>query len=234
MFSLLGEFPRHQYCYVDSTFTHREPIGFVPALWYGLVSIRGRAWGLTLMLESGAVYRNLPPHAIAFEPDAPPWDIKDAQRWDVYGRDFTTIEYTYLQNLVVRAHVNEKALSKVLTGTYLFTVGPIGDGFSAFPEQAKEFSFIKLDNGRLTIQPTNHLVFRERSFTKNDDMVFPLKDLKRQMEIYSCEKLPPVEDAIQPDAVPSADVRQVLDQMREREVSEAPDGKSPNRKVQTR
>ena len=127
MYSLLGELPRHQYCYVDSAFTHREPIGLVPALWYGLVSMRGRAWGLTVMLESGAVYRNLPPHAIAFAQDAPPWDIKDAQRWDVYGRDFTTIEYTYLQNLVVMAHVNDKESSKTLPGTYLFTVGPIGD-----------------------------------------------------------------------------------------------------------
>ncbi len=216
MFSLLGELPRHQYCYVDSAFTHREPIGFVPALWYGLVSIRGRAWGLTVLLESGAVYRNLPPHAIAFERDAPPWGIKDAQRWDVYGRDFTTIEYTYLQNLVVMAHVNEGGESKNMPGSYLFTVGPIGDGFSAFPEQAKEFSFIKLDNGRLTIQPTNHLIFRERSFTKNDRMVFPLKDLKRQFEIFSCEKLPSTEDPHQSTATPNADVKQVLDQMRER------------------
>jgi hypothetical protein len=194
MFSLLGELPRHQYCFVDSSFTHRVPVGFVPATWYGLVSMRGRTWGLTVMLESGAVYRNLPPHAIAFDRDPPPWDIKDAQRWDVYGTDFTAIEYTYLQNLVVMAHVNDGSASRSLLGTYLFTVGPIGDGFSAFPEQAKEFSFVRLDNGRLTIQPTNHLIFRERSFTKNDAMAFPLKDLKRQFEVFSCERLPEMND----------------------------------------
>jgi hypothetical protein len=62
---LLGELPRHQYCYVDSAFTHLDP------------------------------------------PDAAPWDVKDAQRRDVYGTDFTTIEYRYLQGLVVIAHDGE-------------------------------------------------------------------------------------------------------------------------------
>jgi len=52
-------------------------------------------------------------------------------------------------------------------------------------EQAKEFHFVKLCNGRLTIQPTDHIVFRERSFTVAD-LDFP-KGLKRQTEIWSCE-----------------------------------------------
>ena len=72
------------------------------------------------------------------------------------------------------------------TGTYLFTVAPVGDAYSAVPEQAKEFVFVKLDNGRLTIQPTNHVVFRDRSFTTNDAMDFPV-GLKRQTETWSCE-----------------------------------------------
>ena len=71
-------------------------------------------------------------------------------------------------------------------GQYLFTVAPIGDAFSSYPEQAKEFSFIRLENDRLTIQPTNHLIFRERSFTTNDAMEFP-RDMARQTAIWSCE-----------------------------------------------
>jgi hypothetical protein len=187
-FTLVGELPRHLYVFVDAAHTHTERTGFVPALWYGLVSLRARVWGCTVIFESGAVYRNIPPHAIAFYPEAEPnWTVQDAQRWDCYGERFSTIEYRYLAGLEVLAHCNSGANSKNLPGTYLFTAAPVADGFSMAPEQAKEFSFIALDNGRLTIQPTNHVLFRERSFTTNQGMEFPLKDLKRQTEVWSCE-----------------------------------------------
>jgi len=179
---LAGEIPRHLYVWVDSEFTHKEPKGFVPAVWFGLVSYPGRMWGCTVMLESGAVYRNLPGHAIALEPDPEPkWEPGDAQRWDCYGWEFSCIEYAYLRGLdcKVRTPGNHHL------GEYLFTAIPIGDGFTAYPEQAKEFHFVKLCNGRLTIQPTDHIVFRERSFTVAD-LDFP-KGLKRQTEIWSCE-----------------------------------------------
>jgi hypothetical protein len=64
-------------------------------------------------------------------------------------------------------------------------VAPIGDGFSAVPEQAKEFHFLHLENGRLTIQPTNRIVYEERSFTTGP-LAFP-RGLARQTEVYSCE-----------------------------------------------
>lgn len=46
------------------------------------------------------------------------------------------------------------------------------------------YAFIALDNGNLTVQPTNHLLFTEKSFT--DDSGWP-KGLKRQTEVYNCE-----------------------------------------------
>lgn len=184
-YTLVGELPRHLYCYVDSAFTHKEPQGFLPCVWFGLVSYPGRVWGCTVMLESGAIYRNVPAHAIAFQKpqslQAYGWSAKDAQTWDCYGERFTCVEYKYLAGLECRVKVGKKQL----LGTYLFTAAPIGDGFSAYPDQAKEFCFIELHNGRLTIQPTNHVVFRERSFTDNR-LEMP-KGLKRQSEIWSAE-----------------------------------------------
>ena len=180
---LIGELPRHQYVWVDSRHTHKTDLGYLPALWYGLVSYPGRAWGCTVMLESGAIYRNLPPHAIAFQAEpVGDWDITDAQTWDCYGYEFETLEYGYLSGLdcLVRANGQEH------DGTYLFTVAPVGDGFSAAPEQSKEFVFAKLENGYLTIQPTNNTIFRERSFTTNELMSFP-SGLKRQTDVWSCE-----------------------------------------------
>lgn len=180
--TLTGELPRHLYVWVDSAFTHRESAGFVPAIWFGLVSYPSRMWGCTVLLESGAVYRNLPVHALALTPTpAPDWTPEQAQTWDCYGWDFATLEYSFLRGLecLVRTGGGE------FRGEYLFTAVPVGDGWSAAPEQAKEFTFVRLENGRLTVQPTDRLVFRERSFT-NEPLAFP-RGLRRQTEVWSVE-----------------------------------------------
>jgi hypothetical protein len=182
IYNLVGELPRHIYSYVDSTYTHNEPQGFLPCVWFGLVSYPNRTWGCTVMLESGSIYRNIPAHAIAFnEHHSALWAADEAQTWDCYGEQFSTLEYKYLAGLECKAKCKDGSYN----GTYLFTAAPVGDGFSAYPDQAKEFCFIQLDNGRLTIQPTNHVVFRERSFTDNK-LEFP-SGLRRQNEIWSAE-----------------------------------------------
>lgn len=183
MYHLVGELPRHLYVYVDSAFTHKEPQGFIPAVWYGLVSYPGRLWGCTCLLENGAVYRNIPVHAIAFnERPKPTWTPKEAQAWDCYGNQFTTIEYRYLSGLECQVKASD---IETIYGDYLFTAAPIGDGFSANPEQAKEFMFIQLRNGRLTVRPTNHVVITEKSFTGEVEE-WP-KGLQVQTKVWSCE-----------------------------------------------
>jgi len=178
-YSQAGQLPQHQYCWVDLSFIS-DQIGLARCVWFGLVSIPGRVWGCTIMLECGAVYRAVPPHALAFtENPEPDWRIEHAQRWDCYSREFTTIEYTYLRGVRVEA----KAGDLLRIGQYLFTVAPIDDGFSRHPEQAKEFMFIQLDNGRLTIQSTDKVLFCDRSFVTPE---WPT-NLKTTTEIYSCE-----------------------------------------------
>jgi hypothetical protein len=137
-------------------------------------------WGCTIMLECGAVYRAVPPHALAFDPQPElDWRPDHAQRWDCYGREFSTIEYTYLRGMGAIA----KNCDGEFQGEYLFTAAPIDDGFSRYPEQAKEFCFIKLNNDRLTIQPTDKVLFHDDSFATPE---WPT-DLKTTTEIYSCE-----------------------------------------------
>ena len=176
----IGDIPKHLYIQVDSEFTHEKPCGFVPAVWFGLVSEPGRMWGLNVMFEWGGIYREVPPHAIAFSEFCDPrWDEDDAQLWDCYGTGWWAHEYTYLRGLRCRAKVK----NLILPGEYLFTVAPIGDAFSNAPEQSKEFMFIRLDNNRLTVQPTNRVVFEDRSFT--EDMEIPR--LKLADRVWSCE-----------------------------------------------
>jgi hypothetical protein len=180
----IGELPFHQYVWVDTHFTHHEPSGWVPAVWYGLVAFPGRCWGCTVLLETGACYRNVPLMGLATTPQPEPvWTAADAQTWDCYGLTFSVWRYTYLADLDVEARTN----GRILPGRYLFSVAPLEDAFSQVPEQAKEFTFVALDNGRLTCQPTNHLRFHERSFTTAVvGSPFP-RGLRRQTEVYTCE-----------------------------------------------
>lgn len=176
----IGSLPKHLYVWVDSRFTHAEPCGFVRGVWFGLASVPGRVWGCHVMFESGAFYRSVPPHAVAFrEKPEKHWGVRKSQLWDCYGTDWSGHEYTYLRGMQCKALIG----GKKYRGDYLFTVCPVGDGFSNAPEQAKEFMFLALNNGRLTIQPTNRVLFEDLSFTEPG----PVPKLKLQTEVWSCE-----------------------------------------------
>ena len=176
MYHTSGNIPKHQYVYVDKSFISEET-GFTAAVWFGVCSIPGRMWGIHVLLECGAVYRALPPHAISFDKHPVPiWKKEDAQLWDCYSNSFSIIEYNYLNEMRC------KTLTSNEKGRYLFTVIPYGEGFSNYPEQAKEFFFLKLDNGRLSILPTNKIQFFDASFTEGD--ILPLKVSQK---VYRCE-----------------------------------------------
>lgn len=182
---MIADLPHHRYVWVDSTFVLKEPEPglFLPAVWFGIVSLPGRMFGLNVLLESGALFRNVPPHGIAFSAHPEPvWTPQAAQRWDCYSSAIVTHAYAYLRHLRVKA----RTAAGCHDGEYLFTVLPMGDGFSADAGQSKEFSWIALENHRLSIQPTNELLFEEKSFTSNPEMVFP-RNLKRQSQWYASE-----------------------------------------------
>lgn len=173
-FTKAGSIPIHQYCYVDRSFLNPDRSGFEPCVWFAITAHTGRVFGCHVMLECGAVFRSLPPHALAYSTNAPPWTPAEAQRWDCYGQHFSTIAYPTLYGLDVTARIGN---DKEMDGTYLFNVVPIGDPYSEVPDQDKEFVFCKLDNGRITIQPTNRVLFRDKSFTQNTgwpDWLLPL------------------------------------------------------------
>ena len=182
-YDLIGQLPHHQYCFVDTSFTHRTPeTPSIPAIWFGLVSYAGRAWGCNLLLESGAVYRNLPLHALAHKREGldQPWEAREAQHWDCYGSGFTTLAYDTLRGLECLA----KTADTTTRGEYICTIAPVGDAYSAVPSQSKELVLVSLENGRYTLQPTDRVVFRDMSFTVGDG--FP-RGLRRQDETYSAE-----------------------------------------------
>tara|TARA_R110000868_G_scaffold120209_2_gene319079 strand:+ start:1044 stop:1448 length:405 start_codon:yes stop_codon:yes gene_type:complete len=134
------------------------------------------------MLQSGAVYRNLPPHAIAFCEDATEWTIEQAQLWDCYGNQFSVLVYDFLDGLDATARIN----GEDVPCKYLFTAVPVGDAYTAEPSQDKEFMFLQTRKGRLTIQPTNRVLFTDASFTDKTP-VWP--SLPLTTRIYSSETI---------------------------------------------
>ena len=177
LYTSSGDLPKHLYCYVDSSFIRKGAVGFEPCVWFGLRSQSGQAWGLHVVLECGAIYRNVPPHAIAFSEECvQEWSLEDSQYWDCYGLHFSTIEYSYLSGLRCETLKGD-------FGRYMFTAVPIGDAFTASPDQSKEFSFIELDNGRLTILPTNMFRVHDKSFTEGP---WP-KDLRVSNKVWRVE-----------------------------------------------
>jgi hypothetical protein len=181
-YTKIGALPTHRYIWVDSQYTHEEPCGLVEAMWVGLTSIPGRAWGINVILrDGGALYRNIPPHAVAFilDPDDD-WNISDAQLWDCYSYHFSILQNPIMRGMEVSVRLETDV---ILHGQYLFSTAHMHDGWSDSPDQDKEFIFVQLDNGRLTIQPTNRVRFIDRSFTTD-----ALPKLKLQETVYSCEQ----------------------------------------------
>jgi hypothetical protein len=169
IYSGSGDLPHHVYCFVESGFIRKGATGVEPCVWFAIHAHAGRAWGCHVLLENGAVYRGVPPHALAFDEHATPqWALEDAQIWDCYGPQFSVVQYNYLADLKTTDH-------KGRTGRYLFTVVPLNDPYTEAPDQSKEFMFIVGDNGRLSILPTNKILFRDASFTKEASWPTDLK-----------------------------------------------------------
>ena len=182
-----GALPRHLYVWIEPNALGDHD--WLRAVWFGLVSYPGRLWGCHVLLESGALYRNVPLHQVAARNDAPPWSPAQAATWDCYGWQFSTIEYPFLTSMNVKARLQDGTEA---LGQYVFTAIPVADAFSAAPEQAKEFVFIELDNGRFTAQPTNHVLFDDRSFV--EELAWPTT-LRRQTRVWSAEDGADVSDA---------------------------------------
>lgn len=165
MAELIASLPRQIYCYVDRTFLSQgQERGFEPCAWFGLVSVPSRAWGLTVLLESGAVYTPLPPHAIAFSerPRAHDWRIDQAQRWDCFGVQFAVHEYEQLRERDVEAYV----AGEWIRARYLFTAQHYDDGYSREPSQTKQYHFLQTEGDRLTALPGNCCLFHDTAFTR--------------------------------------------------------------------
>ena len=160
--------PQHQYCWVDkSIMSNGEAEGWEEGVWFGLLSTPHRAWGCSVMLKCGALYRGLPLHALCHDRVGfdTKWEIGDAQRWDCFGYNFSPIRYDYLRELDVDVWIAKR--QNWVSGHYVFTAEPYEDSYSLEPSQTKSHNFIALSNGRYTCVPNNNILWKESSFVKS-------------------------------------------------------------------
>lgn len=174
-----GSLKTHQYCLLEPQAIGDH--GWITVAWFGISSYPGRTWGCHVLLECGAVYRNVPLHQLATRETDTPWSPSQAQTWDCYGYQFSLEEYSYLRGRAAKCRLRDRSEH---SGQYLFTIVPIGDAWSAHPVQSKEFTLVALENGRFTAQPTDRVLFEDISFT--GEVEWP-NWLRRQNRVWSAE-----------------------------------------------
>jgi hypothetical protein len=177
------DLPVHQYVTVSPGLIHDE---VQRGAWFAVQPNMGGEWGGHVLLESGALYRNIPLHALVIGPDdSPTQRPEDLQLWDCYSEEATAIEYRYLRTQVTLSRSANCGAAPIV-GTYLFTLIPRNDAFSRHPEQAKEFVVsVRDDTSRLVIRATNELLFADKSLA-DQPTAWPY-GLKRLVEVPSVE-----------------------------------------------
>lgn len=160
----IDDIPKPFYAYVRNEFLYDQKEGhgeFTDCLAFGLSSLPGRAWGISVMLDTGALVQHLPVSAITFtKTPSHAHPLDHLQVWSCYGWDFTTHEYDALSEMPVRIYM--KGVWE--NGKYLFTSAPYGDFYSMTPDQHKHFNFVQLDCGSLASVPGNRMLVHDSSF----------------------------------------------------------------------
>lgn len=136
--------------------------GFEEAFVFGISSIKGRALGFHALLKSGAHFRHLPAHAIAFSESAPPRKLKELAMWDCFSSVPVVWKADFLKDHEAFCLIG----GQKLPGTYLFTVDWLPDraetpGFTLIPEQMKCAHVFQLQEGNLCYLPTNRVAWRD-------------------------------------------------------------------------
>lgn len=185
IFTKTGSIPTARYIWVDTNYTHKEPIGYAEALWVQICSIPNRAWGLNVIFrDGGMMYRNIPPWAVTFVPFAEHQfesiSPEATQMWNCYSDHYAILECQHLLEMpcVIRTCEGD------INGQYLFQTSHLHDSYSAAPDQDKTMIWAVTEEGRLTIFPNNRVYFKDASYTTDS----PAKPLILQDNIWQVDE----------------------------------------------
>ena len=183
------------FCFVRKEFLYnlQDHHGeFEPAYAFGVRSVQCKAIGFHVGLDNGAVFWNLPIHALVHKTDAPNIPLDFLELWDCFGPNFSVTQFTFLKELRCDVILKDRS---VVQGVYMFTIdwsstdpGEVDVTFSEIPQEHKCAHIIKLDNGLYAAQPNNRILWRQSSFiVKRSE---PLPDYKINTHKWVCEYNP--------------------------------------------
>jgi len=168
----IADIPRPMYAYVNTAYLydhHPDHIAsWQECLIYGISAIPSRAWGLSILMNNGAMVQHLPPQAVSLQGHSQAGELDhyhalpDLQVWSCYGYDFAVHEYDALSELRCRVYLGDGTWEP---GRYWFTAAPYGDHYARTPDQHKHFNFVWLECGALAALPGNRMLMSDPSFT---------------------------------------------------------------------
>jgi hypothetical protein len=159
--------------FVDNKYLGLED-GVTEAYWYGITSIPARQFLCHVMLYNGSNWYGLPLASLSTKP-LHSCTVEESQAYDCFSYDITCIRFTFLRDQRVKIFSSD--------GTYLFTVishDIEGNApFAEYPEQAKTFNFIALDDGRIVCGPNNYITWTDKSLYEQNDLKEKYKRLDK-------------------------------------------------------
>lgn len=163
------DLPKHLYVWVAKrpVMVTDDETGRIPAVWFGMSSTPGRAFGCHVILENGAQISDLPPHFLSIDREPRPAPLGMIQRWDCFGWEAEAYEFDYLSGRICRV-LHEKDPGRLLPGAarYLFSVDWIENGYSDYPEQHKIMHCLHHETGNVVFYPNDVLLWADPSFTE--------------------------------------------------------------------
>lgn len=169
---LTASVPQHLYGYVCAEMLYgMDPakVGqYEPCVIIGVTSRPSRAMHFEIMCESGACWANIPLHMLRHTMPKDGADIHpltELQAWDCHGWDFSVFQFEYKREMGCTFRTPGK---KTLPGSYWFTLDHTDNGFSLYPPEHKNYTFILLEDGsgQIAAMPNNRILWKDHSFGK--------------------------------------------------------------------
>jgi hypothetical protein len=167
LYTRIGDIPPFE-CFVKKEFLRAQEDGFgeyEAANIVGIVIRKDMAICVTAHLESGALWYELPLHAITTKKGSENHPIGFHQMWDCLSDQFTVHRYNHLRHLDVDVLVNDGS-RKLMRGAYMFTIDFINSFYADHPSEHKTMNVIELETGDIVAYPNNRCLFIDKTFTK--------------------------------------------------------------------
>lgn len=184
--TIIGDIPPFE-CWVRREFLKDHKSGggeFEQGIAIGAVVRKDMALCFTVLLESGALWYEVPIHALVTKTGAPAMDLTVCQMWDCLSSKWVVHRYEHLRQLAVLVNLRTDAeAAPPAPGSYLFTIDMTDSFYADHPAEHKTLNVIELDQGNVVAYPNNRLLWEDLTFT---DHTLP-RDYARTSKHYFCE-----------------------------------------------